>query len=68
MEVSFDLSWRITIEGVDYPVGDLLFKLLDGVRNGGHLKYAAREASVSSRARRDACRSSHRLGNGVVQR
>lgn len=49
MEVSFDLSWRITIGGADYPVGDLLFKLLDGVRNGGHLKYAAREASVSYR-------------------
>ena len=49
MEVSFDLSWRITAGGADYPVEDLLFKLLDGIRRGGHLQYAAREARVSYR-------------------
>ncbi len=49
VQVSFDLAWRMTVDGKDYVVERLLFKLLDGIRRGGHLNYAAQHAAVSYR-------------------
>ena len=49
LQVSFDLAWRVTVDGTDYAVERLLFSLLDGIRRGGHLNYAARHATVSYR-------------------
>ena len=49
MQVSFDLAWRVTVDGQEYVVERLLFTLLDGIRRGGHLNYAAQNAAVSYR-------------------
>ena len=49
MQVSFDLAWRITVDDKEHVVEPLLFTLLDGIRRGGHLNFAAQHAAVSYR-------------------
>lgn len=67
MQLSFDLAWRITINGEEHVVERLLFTLLDGIRRGGHLNFAAKNASVSYRHAWGLVRTwEARLGNRLV--
>ncbi|MGE0483356.1 MAG: substrate-binding domain-containing protein [Gammaproteobacteria bacterium] len=43
------LRWQVEIEGEPVLIEPLVFTLLGGIRHGGHLNYAAREAGVSYR-------------------
>lgn len=49
MELEFDVHWKITVDGEALALDPLVFELLQGVRYGGHLNYAAKAAGVSYR-------------------
>ncbi|MFT4561325.1 MAG: molybdate transport repressor ModE-like protein [Gammaproteobacteria bacterium] len=49
MEIDFALRWHIRIDGESLLIDELLFDLLEGVRSGGHLNYAAKFTGVSYR-------------------
>lgn len=49
MNLSFDVRWSMLSDGDAVVLDPLVFKLLHGVREGGHLNYAAKAAGVSYR-------------------
>ena len=49
MHVTLSTRWTLTVAGDPVPVDPLLFSLLAGVRDGGHLNHAAKRAAVSYR-------------------
>lgn len=49
MHVTLSTRWALTLAGEPVPVDPLLFSLLAGVRDGGHLNHAAKQAAVSYR-------------------
>ena len=49
IKVSLALRWSLGSEDGEHNLDPLVFALLRGVRQGGHLNFAAREAGVSYR-------------------
>jgi putative molybdopterin biosynthesis protein len=49
IKLGLALRWQVDIEGEPVVIEPLVFTLLGGIRHGGHLNYAAREAGVSYR-------------------
>lgn len=49
IQASFDLGWQIVLDDDRFTIDPVLFILLDGIRRGGYLRYAAQEAGVSYR-------------------
>ncbi len=49
MRVQFDLNWSVETKTSQRALDPLLFALLDGIQQGGHLSFAAKQAAVSYR-------------------
>ena len=49
MNLNFDVRWSFVVDRDAVVLDPLVFKLLHGVREGGHLNYAAKAAGVSYR-------------------
>jgi len=49
VNLSFDLRWSVSHDGETKTLDPVVFELLRGVRQGGHLNYAAKAAGVSYR-------------------
>ena len=49
MKIDLDLAWSIELGGQRFVIEPLLFRLLEAVDQGGHLKFAASAAGVSYR-------------------
>ncbi|MCB1749873.1 MAG: helix-turn-helix transcriptional regulator [Gammaproteobacteria bacterium] len=49
IKLGLAVRWQVEIDGETIVIEPLVFKLLSGIRHGGHLNYAAREAGVSYR-------------------
>ena len=49
MEIQLDLTWRVQLGADCHVIEPLVFALLDGVEQGGHLNFAAAAAGVSYR-------------------
>ena len=49
MKIDLDLAWSIELGGQRFVIEPLLFRLIEAVDQGGHLKFAASAAGVSYR-------------------
>lgn len=49
MELEFELNWRVRDGDAAAAIEPVVFELLRGIRQGGHLNFAAREAGISYR-------------------
>ncbi len=47
MNLNFDVRWSFVVDRDAVVLDPLVFKLLHGGREGGHLNYAAKAAGVS---------------------
>lgn len=66
-QVDLELGWRIGRGDAQHAVEPLLFDLLEAVRDGGHLKHAARATGVSYRHAWGLVRTwEERLGEALV--